>query len=351
LNKPDLTRTILETTIAKALKDMETDPERSIRNLVEHGQNFSSGGFQKNLFEMTQTMLKDEKSAYYKLVKNVVSNVDHETLKTFGINLGYNGCTNGARLIRKNESKYKFNIPWTIAFKMDEDMGGVPVADIAATVSEGRKLGVYTYIVSCEGSTVDEAMALSQLFPDCAFVFFVFPDMLEDETLGLLKEYHNVMTSISADTRDFMDTANALRKNKILYAVHLRYKDETLDRILSDEWLKAIAPSCCTFAFLVPHETCGAGTVERVYNYVNKTREKQQYPLIAMDIYSDILYIDRIISEGACSLSFDTDGQVITMDGRLDGSGFNLRQTALRNILRQIEAIKEKQPNACRFRL
>ena len=88
-----------------------------------------------------------KKSAYYTLIKNTVANVNHTTLKTFSLNLGYNGCTNGAQLIRDNEAKYHFNIPWTIAFYMDDSKESVTAADIADTVGQGIDLGIYTYLI------------------------------------------------------------------------------------------------------------------------------------------------------------------------------------------------------------
>lgn len=42
-----LARTIIETMLNKALRDIERDPDRSIRNLIDLGINFAKGRFQQ----------------------------------------------------------------------------------------------------------------------------------------------------------------------------------------------------------------------------------------------------------------------------------------------------------------
>ena len=86
-------RILIETFVRKALRDIQSAPERSIRNLVDMGLTFSKGRFQTRLFQSVQHMLTDEHSAYYPLVRNIVTNVEHERLLNFGMNVGYNSCT------------------------------------------------------------------------------------------------------------------------------------------------------------------------------------------------------------------------------------------------------------------
>lgn len=93
----NMSRILIETVVRRTLKDMKENPERSIRNLVDMALHFSEGRFQKNFFQAAQTMLKNENSPYYALLRNISSSVDTERLVTFGMNLGYNSCTLGAK--------------------------------------------------------------------------------------------------------------------------------------------------------------------------------------------------------------------------------------------------------------
>lgn len=75
-----LQRTLIETFVRKALRDINDSPERNTRNLVDMALNFSKGRFQTRFFQSAQRLLSDERSAYYPLVRNVAQNVDHERL-------------------------------------------------------------------------------------------------------------------------------------------------------------------------------------------------------------------------------------------------------------------------------
>ena len=112
-------RILIETVVRKTLKDIKKSPERSTRNLVDMALHFSGGRFQQNFFRIAQTMLQNESSPYYALLRNVAAFADTERLVCFGMNLGYNSCTMGAKKIRENEQKLKFNIPWSAAFQID----------------------------------------------------------------------------------------------------------------------------------------------------------------------------------------------------------------------------------------
>ncbi|HAE92634.1 MAG TPA: hypothetical protein DCG60_08345, partial [Tissierella sp.] len=111
-----LTKVMLEIAIERAFKEIELKSKRGIRNLVDLGAHFAKGRFQKDFYNIAQIMLENENSPYYKLVFNIVQNVDHNILKTFGINLGLNSWTYGAKKIRQYEEKKGYNVPWTIIF-------------------------------------------------------------------------------------------------------------------------------------------------------------------------------------------------------------------------------------------
>ena len=66
-------------------------------------------------------MLQNEKSAYYDLAKRIATGVDHDLVTTFGVNVGYNGFTKGARLIRRIEAERGFNIPWALHVGINEE--------------------------------------------------------------------------------------------------------------------------------------------------------------------------------------------------------------------------------------
>ena len=101
--KNTMSRILIESTVKRTIKSIRNDPKRSIRNIIDMALQFSDGRFQQQFFTTAQTLLKNENSAYYSLVSDTVLNVYENRLLTFGMNLGYNSCTFGARKIRENE--------------------------------------------------------------------------------------------------------------------------------------------------------------------------------------------------------------------------------------------------------
>lgn len=77
---------MIETAINKGIRDMKDDPKRGIRNLVDLASHFASSSFQRNTLKLMQNMLSNLNSPYYDIVSYLVSNVDHDIIKTFGIN-------------------------------------------------------------------------------------------------------------------------------------------------------------------------------------------------------------------------------------------------------------------------
>lgn len=75
---------------ASVSKNIKEDPYRSIRRLADLGRQFAKGRFQEELFSLFQRLLLNEDGPYYEMLKQLVSSVDTDSLKTLGINIGYN---------------------------------------------------------------------------------------------------------------------------------------------------------------------------------------------------------------------------------------------------------------------
>ena len=148
-------RIIIETTVRKALKDIRENAGRGIRNLVDMALHFSNARFQREFFSDAQTLLKNQSSAYYLLAQDIVTHVEEERIITFGINVGYNACTLGARTIRKNEAELGFNIPWVIPMQLTKGSVAAHMEDYKRVISEGNSLGIYCWFLFLNECTLD----------------------------------------------------------------------------------------------------------------------------------------------------------------------------------------------------
>lgn len=331
MKKEVLTRTILDTTVTKALHDLETDTNRGIRNLIDLALTFSSGRFQKAFFEAAQRMLRNESSAYYQLTKYLVTEFDHEAIKTFGINIGYNSCTYGARLIREKEAEYEFNIPWTIAFDRERNGSSMEEEEIEAGISQGVELGIFTYQIFYGSGFQQSDLELFKRHPDCAFIICLPPAVLTEEIADEAAGIHHVLFSLESGT-GLKKACAYLRDKRIPFFIHTFYGDENAEDIRNDRWVEGILPEKPIFAILFARRDCGRDTRKRVEEYVLEVRNEQSYPLVLLDAWSDILKIDRIISDDSCSIGFSADGTLFGADSSVEGS-YSLKENSLRDIL------------------
>ena len=86
-------------------------------------------------------MLQNEHSPYYGLIEDTVAHVDAERLFRFGMNVGYNGCTEGASTIREIEENERYNIPWTMFLHLDAQQLSEHYGQYQSLISQGVGAG------------------------------------------------------------------------------------------------------------------------------------------------------------------------------------------------------------------
>ena len=142
-----IARTLIQTVVRQKLNAIKSDPERSLRNLVDMGLSFAAGSEQKRFLQQAQHALQDENSAYYRIIYDLALHVDTEHLMGFGMNLGYNSLTAGARTIRRLESECGYDIPWCLTLAIDRKGYTAHESDYTNLIEQGKRLGIYTYLI------------------------------------------------------------------------------------------------------------------------------------------------------------------------------------------------------------
>ena len=327
----DLTRTLVESTVRRTLKNIQESPERAIRNFIDLGLEFSNGRFQTRLMKITQEMLHNQNSAYYTLVKNLAASVDPEIITTFGVNLGYDGCTKGAKTIREMESKRHFNIPWSLSLLINADKLETEPDFYPSLLQQGVSLGIHTYLLFVLNHP-EKVIPFLRERQDCAFILFLHGSQMKGSFLREMDGVHNAMISVYVD-QDMPEACQALRDSRMLYAVHQRYTEADKEQILSGKWLTLVLPHRPTVAILRADPACSSETQEKIYDYIVSVRDGQQYPVLFMDTKQDILKIDRIISDGECLVGFNADGTTRTHEGNRCEDSCNIFHHSLEEIL------------------
>lgn len=327
-----MNRVLVESTVRRTLKNIQESPERETRNLIDLGLEFSSGRFQTRLFKQAQKMMQNQKSAYYELVKNIVATVDHNIITTFGVNLGYNSCTKGARIIRKIEAEKGFNIPWALNLAVNEEKLEENPDLYYSIIRQGTELGIHTYLLFVTGYP-EKILPTIEKEPDCAFILFLRGHQINQSFIKKMKTIQNVMVSVYTN-EDMLGACQKLQDAKLLYAVYHRYTEQDKENILSGQWLYSVLSVHPVFAFLRADYDCIPQTQDVIYQYVTAVRDEQKVPLIVMDIKQDTLMIDQVISDGECLVGFDVDGSLRTHEGFKRDEQYNIFHHPLKEILK-----------------
>lgn len=309
-----MTRIVVETVVKKALAAIKEDPERGTRNLVDMALQFAEGRFQQELFSTIQTMLQNEHSAYYSLVRDVVSRTDAERLLTFGMNVGYNGCTVGARHIRENERKLGCNIPWTVSIRP----GGARWADDRARydrlIGEGETLGIYVWAVFA-GERPQDLLCLAKAHPASAFCVFCRADDLTEVFLEEALEYNNIMLLVRYDEAA-ADVCASLRRMGLLYSVWYPYGAKDLEDIINGDLFYSAQQLAPAFTVLLAEPECPMEVRRLVCQAVRTARSDQRFQTLLWEMESDNCLVDSIISGDSCLVSFDGAGRLYSGGGK-----------------------------------
>lgn len=305
-----ITHAMIKSMVKKALKDAKEAPERSVRNLVDLGLNFSTGKYQQRFLEVTREMLQDESSAYYRMIRDTVADIDSETLITFGMNIGYNSCTMGARTIRRMEEKEHLNIPWFLSFSIESSVYPVCARQYYSLIDQGMELGIYTYAIFSE-SFSPEIFSMFEKYSKCAFILFCSAEDISDEFLEQANRLHNLCTVVK-ESPDSPSVCRTLRQNGLLHGVYTSYSEDSAPDILNGRFLNCTEEYKPPFVFFVPAPSCPEHTQDEIYKYVLNCRQGQEYPSVVMDAMHDGLLVDEIISGNPVLILFLSNGTVIT---------------------------------------
>ncbi len=324
---------LIETIVRKAIRDIRDSPKRSTRNLIDMALNFSEGRFQSRFFEMAQSMLRDENSAYYRLIPDMVVNVDTEKIIHFGINLGYNSCTAGAKKIRTLEKKEQFNIPWSVSLIISGEEYEKHEKAYLHVLEQGKKLGIYTWMLYAPGST-EKILALARKYPECAFVIYCSPDEVTGAMLDEAEDMLNLMLAVRYE-EGVEDACRLLRFRKFLYSVVYIYEEADADNIFKEEILEKIEVLHPVFTGFLGDEDCGEKTRKAVYQKIIRLRKEQRNSTVLWDIVNDSRFIDGIISEDSCGAAFNAGGYLFHAYGGELQKEYNIFRQPLADILKQ----------------
>lgn len=324
-------RIIIKTFVKTALKDADESPERCTRNLVDMALHFSKGRFQQEFFEMARTMLNNENSPYYPLIEDTLRHMDKEKLIEFGMNLGYNGCTMGAHIVRKIKRTENINVPWLLFLNIASS-GEKLLTNYQPVFDQGKELGIYVYFLYTDDDPV-KLLPLIKNNPDCAIILMCRSASVTEDFAEAAEAVNNMLIGVKYD--DNTDSAClVLRDHRLLYSVYRMYNDKDSEKILSGSYARFTEEMHCPFTAVATETTCSTQTSENVYKAIVGARVAQKYRTIPIDLVYDSERIGNIISPPSSVIGFKPDGTLYNTDKNGNALTHNIFSESLRDILK-----------------
>lgn len=326
----DIDCILIENSVKKALKDIQDNPKRTIRNLVDYGLEFAKGGFQKQSLQLVQQLLADEDCRYYELIRNAVDHVNPKTLLNFGMNVGYNACTMGVKRIRLLETKEQLHIPWCLFLKV-KDFGEAHQRLFSRIIEEGMELGIYVFVFVVEGQ-VEQLLAMLFEYEQCAFILMCRKECLRDEVLDQVAMLHNLMLSVCYE-KDIDTVVAEMRKRGLLYGLHAVYGKQELAAIESGQFFQSLEPLWPLSVALL----ADTGVEEKEKAKLDQTlctlRITQSYLTFILHLEEDIQRIDEVFSKEGYCVGIDEQGFLMLNRKSIYQASANVFQGSLKTVL------------------
>ena len=332
-------RTMAEAIVRRSFYEIQKDPKRAIRNLVDLGRETAGGQLQQKFLGMAQQILKRTDSPYYTLIQNTVQSVDEERLLTFGLNFGWNSLTQGAKQIRDEEAKLGFNIPWSLTLHLENHPENLSGGEYLRLILVGIELGIYSYfLLPKDIQSVKLSLELAAANRNCAFCLLL-PEKLQEkhkQELAQCTLCPNTLVGINSCSPDWTKQTQWLKNRRYPYLIYRTYAaDEDVDDIVSGRWADSILPYAGIAALLIAQGGTDLRGDSKIYSYAVESRLGQRYPTLILDFYQDNLYMDVCISGDPCFLGVLPDGRVTEYrQGRETPADDSIRTSSLAELLR-----------------
>ncbi|MCR5100923.1 MAG: hypothetical protein K6B41_06145 [Butyrivibrio sp.] len=329
MEKKIITRALIESAVDHELKNMESNPKRTLRKLADMGKLFSTGRFSQWNFDMIQKMLQNEDSPYYTIIEHLVKNNDLNNLKYFCTNIGYESWVYNARILRDNCSKLKCAIPWMVIFHYNPELkDSLSKKKLKDFIESATKLGINTFSFIQEGvsGTSDELADIFEKFPTCGFFYFLPDSKIDLAYASRLKKCKNVMISINAKDKNCLDACAALRQFGSLFAIHYKYNDDDLKNTDAVKVLESCYSSQSPMLFTIQDDNCK----NNISASVTDLRLHQTYPIFLWDLYSDVRSISEMICDQSSILRIKPNGFL-----QEPNINISIKNDSLENILKE----------------
>ncbi|RJE46661.1 MULTISPECIES: hypothetical protein [unclassified Dehalobacter] len=298
-----LIRQTINIAVSKAMEDMKSNTRRSIRNLIDLGLLFSTSENQKWFFNTAKKVISNPQNPYNALAARMIADVDNDTIKKVGLNLGYNSLTYGANKLRKRQEAMDRPFPWLLVFDISESHPDF-FHQIEKLIREGQELGIYSYIFCLhEANDIADLCGIVKQFDECLFVFKAPSALITDQTAASLRGIHNAVVCVQALDGDLksescVNAFRILKQNRCLYGFHLTYNEDNMEKVTAPEYIRSAIALGILFGMYIADAGVSSLCQDALYAFACSERGEKGQPLITLEWLSDMRHVSGKILSG-----------------------------------------------------
>ena len=295
-----ITRAIIDSTVDRSLREIDEDPKRSVRKLTDLGRLFTKGRFTDEIYALVQDLLHNDDSPYYTLIERLLRHTDKQILKTFGINVGYNGLNIGGKIARGAAASRQYHTPWLISMRINSSVpNSMSVSEVENVIEQAKPLGIFCFGIRLEGSLLplNSLLEMAVRHKDCAF-FFILPDQkLTPVHLDNIRSCQSAIFLLHTESTYTSANLEALRKKKVFCGVYSFYDDQNAAAWAAGKRIREFLNYQTPICMLIADDTCSSKNQMRVAKYCRSCRLHPEHPILLFDSIGDIQAVDRMRSE------------------------------------------------------
>lgn len=225
-------RIMLLSVIGRAIQEIEADPKRGLRRMIDLGQDLVHGDSAQEIFSFLRQVVQKQSSPCYTLLERMVRGVNHKTLQHFGVALGWDSWTEGCKLLRQSSEEQRWAKSLTV---QETDIARALRAQLKQEITKG----VRTFFVSVDSQkTLYTALQLASNENTCAMILFLPPSLIDNQTAARISLCHTVCTALY-DQPEYHKAQVILKRAQCLFGVyHVCTGKETPEDVKA--WLEQV---------------------------------------------------------------------------------------------------------------
>lgn len=229
-------------------------------------------------------------SLYYKLINNLVAQVNEDAICTAGINLGFDAIISCASNNRKQngETRSWLNVGFCSAPELDD------------AIIQAEAGSSYAWVLYADEDLTPKTVAMLQSHTHSVFFVLFDAQKFDEATMERIARCNNVITLLCLHepeiTTEACRAANAMRSKQMFYGFLVEMGRADAAQAVNTDWLDVLA-QYGLFCVYTRKPDMDQRTADAMYRQIVHSRiGSVAVPVLLLDWEHDIKYLNRMIT-------------------------------------------------------